>query len=201
MNTKNNLNDELKALSKMQIYLEQQGGPEKNGEMGELFEQILEIEDNILDQLGLPTNHPFYVELLRFDTPPTDYEISNRIKQLHECATAYLNRDVKTDIEILKEAQSIQLDAMYVLPELAIETHTYTIFVYDEILLKEQDAIENVLHELKTVNQYILLDTIGKLGAGCLTDTNEIIELLEYFGLKYIRQFYFSKSGCGQEGV
>jgi hypothetical protein len=88
MNTKNNLKDVLKALSKLQIRLEQEGGPEENGE---LFEQILEIEDNILEQFGLPINHPTYVELLRFYTSPTDYEISNRIKQLQESATAYLD--------------------------------------------------------------------------------------------------------------
>ncbi len=188
MDTKIKLNDALKALSKLQINLEQQGGPEENGE---LFEQILEIQDGIIRKFGLPTNHPACEKLLYFKTPPTDYEILNRIKQLHELAVIYLSSDALTDMKLLTEAQNKQLDVFYVLPVLSIPTHIYTIFVYNEILLKRKDLIENIIHELRFVYQFGLLNILGKLELGYLTDETEIVELLEQFGLKYIQQFLF----------
>lgn len=97
---------------------------------------------------------------------------------------------------------SSKLDVFSVLPELSIPTHVYTIFVYNEILLKKKDLIENITHEFRCVYQFELLDILGKLGLGYLTDETEIVELLEQFGLKYIQQFlFYAKSSTNYENT
>ena len=176
----------LKRLSEMQIALELLGGPEENGE---IFEKILEIQEKILSNFGLPTNHPDFEKILHFKTPPTDYEVYNRVKQLHQTAIDYFSNKTPTDIELLKSAQETERDAFHVLAELSLPTHTYTIFVYNEILQKNKDTVENILQELNFVNKPELLEILEKLEEQVLTDENEIIQLLELVGLKYIEQF------------
>ena len=179
--------DRLRALAKMQIDLQQQGGAEKNKE---LFEQILEMQDKILERFGLPVNHTVYETLLYFATLPTDNEIFYRIKQLQELAVVYLSGDVKQDIQVLKEAQDKQRDAIFVLHELSIPPNVYTLFIYDEILLKGKDTCENVLQELKIVSQSDdILNTLEMLEDGSVENKTEMVENLEKIGLKYIRQF------------
>ena len=181
--------NELWEIANMQFDLQQQGGQEKNGV---LFEQILEKQDEFLEKFGLPVNHPICEQLIHFKTTPTDDEISRRIKHLQELAIVFLSGDAKTDIQVLKEAQYKQREAFYVLPELSLQTHVYTLFVFDEILLKGKDSCENILQELKLVSQsYDILNTLGMLEYGQLENENETIECLEKSGLRYIRQFAF----------
>ena len=187
MDKEHQLTNILKVLSKLQITLNMNGGPPNNADC---FEQILEIQDKILCSFGLPIT-PVYERILYFVTPPTDTEISNRILKLHQSAIDYLSSNAKSRIQILKEAQKLKQDAFYVLPELSIPTHTYTIFVYDEILLKQKDTPENVLHELEFVTKSNILNTLGKLEQNLIHDKKDIIEILENVGVKYIQQFCF----------
>ena len=181
------LSNILKILSKLQITLNMNGGPQNDADC---FEQMLEIQDKILRSFGLPII-PDYERILYFDNPPTDAEISNRILKLYQSAVEYLSSNTKSNLQILKEAQKLKLNAFSVLPELSIPTHTYTIFVYEEILLKQKDIPENVLHELKLVTKSNILSTLGKLEQNLIHDENDIIEILENIGVKYIRQFHF----------
>lgn len=185
----NNLHHVLRELSNLQLALNKVGGPTKNGE---LFEEILQIQESVLSKFGLPTNHPACESYLYFETPPTDTEISNRIKLLHEIAVDYLSAEPLSDIKILQIAKRDYRIALNVLAELSLPTHSYTIFVYEDILLEDKDTVENVLHELKFVSKLGVLGTLGQLEQGAIKNEDETIDLLEINGLKYIRQFVFN---------
>lgn len=190
MTKQDSLASELNLLAKLQINLDEQGGP---SESGPLFEQILEIQDGILKQLGLP-NSPDYNELIYFKTTPTATEIKERIIQLHSAATNYLLSDAKSELQDLRDAQENQSNPMDVLPELKITTHAYTIFVFNKILLKRKDSVENVLHDLRFCNQPEILNALGQIQPGTTDHDPEIVEFLENAGVKYLQQFIIDNS-------
>lgn len=76
----------LIGLANLQIILDEKGGPSSDGQ---LFEQILGIQDTILQKFGLPIS-PDNEQLLWFKLVPTDNELSKRIDHLHTVATKYL---------------------------------------------------------------------------------------------------------------
>ena len=135
-------------LTKLQISLEKKGGPSEDGE---LFDEILSIQGEILKSFGLPTSSE-NEKLLWFSRLPTGLEVENRIKLLHNTATEYLLSNARPDLQVLRDAQELEQDPYIVLPELKICTHIYTLFVYNKMLLKKKDTVENILHELKFVN-------------------------------------------------
>jgi hypothetical protein len=182
------LNSTLTGLAKLQIVLDKKGGPTEDGQ---LFEQILAIQDQILKNFGLPTT-PDNEKFLFFESLPTDFEVENRIKLLHKTATEYLLSNAKSELQTLRDAQELNEDPFIVLPELKISTHIYTFFVYNEVLLQRKDTVENILHELKFVNQNNILGTIGKLKPNNIK--SEVIQTLKDSGVKYLDQYIFFNS-------
>ena len=181
----------LTALAKLQTALEEKGGPSEDGE---LFEQILSIQDEILRKCGLPIN-PDNENQIWFSQLPTNYDVKNRVKQLYKSATEYLLSDAETDKQILRDAQEKQQDVMYVLPELKVKTHSYTIFVFNKILLKRKDNLENILHELKFTSTYpVILDAIGRIEQGTIENEPEMTMFLENIGVRYLQQFFIHNS-------
>ena len=175
----------LTGLAKLQIALSEKGGPTKDGQM---FELILKLQGGILGSLGLPES-PDNEKLIFFKTVPTDEEVKSKIEQLHQVASKFLLSDAKPDLQILREAQEFNHDPFSVLPELNIASHTYTIFVFNNILLKKADSVENVLHEFRFINHDDLLDVIGNLAMNNYKNPKEVIEKLKASGVKYIDQF------------
>lgn len=175
----------LIGLAKLQITLSQKGGPANDGN---LFELIIDLQSRILKSFGLPET-PENEKLLWFSAMPTDTEVENRIRQLHEAAVHHLTTNAKPDLQILREAQQENKDPFTFLPELNITTHIYMLFVYNEILLGRQDSAENVLHELRFAEKYELLNTIGKLVMGNHVNSEEALKEIKGSGLKYIDLF------------
>ena len=190
MNKHDFLQPALTELSKLQISLVKKGGPSDDGQ---LFEQILELQDGILKSFGLPST-PDYEKILYFKTLPTDTEVYERIKILHQTAIKYLLSNAKSELQILRDAQEIRQDIFLVLPELKITIHTYTIFVYEKILLKRKDIVENILHDLKFVNHPDILDALGRIGQGKLENEPAVVSILKAVGVKYIDQFIMHNS-------
>lgn len=65
------------------------------------------------------------------------------------------------EYNILSSAQELKQDASVVLPFLNIAIHPYTVFVINKVLSRKFDTIENILEELKYVNNPEILDLIG----------------------------------------
>ena len=111
---------------------------------------------------------------------------------MHETATKYLSSNAKPELETLREAQKTQKSAFSVLPVLKVSTHVYTIFVYEHILLKRKDTLENILHELNFANRPEILQALGLINQGTLGNQTEVVEALRSMGLKYIDAFFNS---------
>ena len=190
MTNQDYLQPALIELSTLQIALDKKGGPSEDGQ---LFEQILELQDAILNSLGLPLT-PDNEKLLHCKTIPSTTEVNRQIDLLIKTATAYLLTTAKTELQTLRDAQEHNLDPFFVLPELKIPTHAYTIFVYEKILLKRKDNLENILHELKFVNHPTILDALGRLGFGTLENAATITDILKAVGVKYIEPFIIHNS-------
>lgn len=177
----------LTGLAKLQLLLKLKGGFTQDGQ---LFEQILKLQDGILKSFGLPIK-PDFEKLLWFDDLPTQQEVAKRIENLHKAAAEYLLTNAKPDLQILTEALQQNQDPLVVLPDLKITTHSYTLFVYNKILLAKQDTVENVLQELKLVNNPSILNDIGNLEQDNLENPTEVIKSLKQLGVKYIDSFLF----------
>jgi hypothetical protein len=178
----------IHEIAKLDVSLNKKGGPAKSGK---LFERILIKQEEVLDEIGLPYT-PYYQNLLSFDSIPWDNEIDVLIKLLHNEAKTQKNKSQKTDLEILIDAQKTNRDPMFILPQLKIKTHVYTLFIYNKILMYLQDTPGNILSELKLVNDGETLDIIGNMtySTDWLENPEESISLLEKKGLKYVRQYF-----------
>ena len=177
----------IKELAELDIKLAKKGGAAKSGK---LFEKILQKEDELLEKLGLPST-PYYQGLLQFDSIPWDKEIDDLIELLYHEVEQRKKSAPKSELELLIEAKETNRDPMFILPQIGIATHVYPLFVYNNILMYGQDSPENILSELKLVNNSELLDILGKMRGSTewIENVEEQITSLEKRGLKYIRQY------------
>lgn len=155
----------------------------------DLFESYLNKRTTILEHFGLPDSTD-YTNILEFGKHKlTQKEIKNAIDKLHKAAKKFLLGPVLTDEQILKDAQGQQKSPYKVLPELGITTHIYTIFVYNEFLLKNRDTIENILKTLRLTNQGDILNHLGNIANGDSAAPQEIIKELQKTGILYLDEF------------
>jgi hypothetical protein len=188
---KTDLHTAITELAQMNIDLEKRGGPEKTGR---LFERLLQKQETILKEIGLPLT-PYYEGLLQFESVPWEKEVDDLIELLFREAENYKNRDGNHDLNLLKEAISAKRDSSFILPQIGISTHVYTEYVYHRILLEQIDEPENVLKELKIVSEHDVLEIIGRMTFSYEWLKNGEVEVkaLEEKGLKYIRQYFKDK--------
>jgi hypothetical protein len=175
-------------LSEKSLLLEKLGGPENNSE---LFEEIFSIEDDILKSFGLPENSKF-AQILKRNNIPSNQELEEMISILENIASEYLLAPTETSISVLTKAKDLKLDPFGVLPELKIITHIYSIFVYEEILLKERDTPENVLKELELFNTDDSILFVNTLIESFRITGEQNFEKQNISELKYINQFILS---------
>lgn len=195
MKTNEHLKNTIMELANMQLELELKGGPEKDGG---LFERIIETFNDVLGSFGLPVISR-HERLLWFKEIPTAHEIDKLILQLHQLATDYLLSSSKSELQILQEAQQGKEDAFNVLPELKIRTHIYTCFVYDEILKKRKDKVENILTDLRFVNDKGYLETIAKIKFRKNEEHSQLVNYLNKKGVRYINQFLHYDLGLPED--
>lgn len=154
-----------------------------------LFERMTELQALILRCFGLPFTLR-YEDIISFDHLPSDQEIENCIALLHKTATDYLLSEVKSEQQILREALALKKEPLKVLQELNIKTHTYTVFVYEYILLTHKASAKEVLNELKLVNHGERLSMLSRLALGLITPDHSAITTLKDNGVKYIDDFH-----------
>ncbi|AKQ46412.1 hypothetical protein TH63_13525 [Rufibacter radiotolerans] len=126
---------ETALLEYFKLYklLEEKGGPERDGD---LFEEVLGKEEDILQSFGVPASmkHLQILHKLVNRKSVTVASIQKAIAQLQKAAEVHLSAPVLTDLEFLKKAKEEDLSAYDVLPELGIITHTYPIFLMEVAL-------------------------------------------------------------------
>lgn len=181
------LKNAIRALAKIQLHIDSNGGPEENGE---LFEEYFQIRAKILASFGLPDSDNFG-KILFVKSPPTDKEIENIINNLKKTATDHLLSPARTEAQILEEAIELKSDPEQVLPEYGITAHLYTLFVYKEILLAKRDHPLAVLEALRLADDP---KTLNLLGLVALTknfgeEEKKMLEYLNTKGIKYLDHY------------
>lgn len=96
---------------------------------------------------------------------------------------------IKSELEILREAQESEQNPMTVLTKLNITTHVYALFVYERILLANKDTVENILNALKIADSFENLTAINNLKMGNVKNRDEQIQKLKNSGIKYLDEF------------
>ena len=180
------LRNTIKEIAIMHVELTKKRGPTR---AAELFEKLISRQDEVLEHYKLPGN-PYYQSLLEFKAIPWDNEIDKLIELLEKESQNVKSSSSLSEIEILCEAKATKRDPMFILPAIGITTHVYTIWVYQNILLKSRDTPKNVLIELKRLN-FDLLNTVGNMHNNIewLENPETFIETMEEKGLQYIRSY------------
>ena len=181
------LRSAINEIAEMDVSLTKKGGPSR---ASRLFDKLIFKQKEVLEHFNLPDT-PFYQGLLSFEAIPWDNEIDDLVTLLENESANQRHKSKKPPIELLKEARSSNRDPMFVLPELGIQTHVYTLFVYNKILMYNRDEPEKILEELNLVNNDDLLNTLGIMDSSTdwLEDAESSIAALEARGLKYIRRY------------
>jgi hypothetical protein len=177
----------LKEYLNKKILLETEGGPDSNGQ---LFEEVLILEDEILQHFGIPCAKKFASILWELKNQE---DIDVIINKLSFEAQEYLKSPVKPYREILSDAVINKSDPFDILPELGIITHDYTLFIYTQILLTGKSDIENILCELiKTKEDDDLLSKIYMLGTKPEPSVDKLyIELKDKYELVFLDEYLF----------
>ncbi|WP_439880722.1 hypothetical protein ACSX1A_16385 [Pontibacter sp. MBLB2868] len=135
--------------------LDRIGGPEADGD---LFEEVLGLEEELLQKFGLPLSNKNRSILWKLAQKKklSEKVLQQTLEHLNAAAQQHHFSPVLTDLEQLKEAKARNKDAFDILPELGHPTHEYTIFLYDVIL--GFASPEDVLAELSALKR---LDCYG----------------------------------------
>ncbi len=187
MSTKSSILQEIQTIINLGLQLDKNGGPESSCED---FENYLDQVDELLTRFGLP-NSSKYVNILSPVHFKEGYQVEAVLAQLEDAAGTYLLSNAKSEPQLLKDAIRFKIDAFDLLPELKIITHTYTIFVYEEILLKQKDEPMKVLQAMRFAQESALLNELGILSQSEHFDYIEkaMIQELHARGIQYLDEF------------
>ena len=185
MNESATLVEAVVALSQMNQQLEDAGGPEAEGN---LFEEYLTARVDILEKFGLPETEDFLFLLASADVL-TVSEAEDVVAALHQAATSYLLSPVRREVQVLEDAKVEQSNPFNVLPEIGVITHTYTLFVYESILLKQQQPAQEVWACLQKTQQPEVIEALGNLYAAEPASVEKPLGFLRASGLTYLDEF------------
>ncbi len=161
----------LERFHEKSVDLDRRGGPEEDGE---LFEEVLELMDDILESFGLAAteDNQRLLESLAADklAPPEliitlfqkKAEAEPNISPLERFAAGVMNGESPYNV----------------LPAMGFVTHIYTLYLY-ELARKHPQALVEIYNELYRANPY--LDEIGRLAVQ--------VARLEEDGLRFLREF------------
>ncbi len=126
-----------------------------NDDTNYLMVQMVEIEEEILSNFGLPLtlNYSEIFQELGIKDNFKLHDILACIENLESEAKKYFNRPVVSDIELLRKAQELEIDIDYVLPDLTLKllAEPYYNFCYYFLFIQRKITPELFLEELKTV--------------------------------------------------
>lgn len=169
-------------------YLLQRKGGATND--GDLYHEVSLLEKQMLGRFGLPRSNKFAHLIWQLvDENPTENIDNALFERLSLEAEQYLSSHPKTFSQLLSQARLSKADPFEILPEILIGPNSYTLFVYNEILIKNVDTEDNVMNEFSCIRKHECLTEIYQLMQ--LPDWEESIlfKQLENFGLKYLPKY------------
>jgi hypothetical protein len=176
----------LRRLHDLQHRLEAIGGPEEDGE---LFEEVLSFETDVLNGFGLPPTeeNARLLDLSGFDS------VDDAVEQVLVALAQVKSQELLSRRETLADGVQRRDSPFTVLPKIGIDTHEYTLFLYDELLAGTIEVNE-VLNEMDAAEP--LLDDIGRTLGAADRDPRAWAELCSR--LKHLKRFGDQRSRSQQ---
>ncbi|MFB6454866.1 hypothetical protein ACE38W_06310 [Chitinophaga sp. Hz27] len=154
-------------------------------------EDVLDMENDILSQFGLPTSRRFVQILHDFvhHGQVNDQLLDYVSRKLRSAARKYLLSPVVSDIELMQNAYDQKRSAYDVLPELGYPAHEYAIFLIGELYYRRNIPANDVLDELKQMQHYDSWNDLTLLSKMNNYTNNELYTKLKKHGLRFIDDF------------
>lgn len=178
MNT--DLREKLESYTRLHHELDETGGP---GENGELFENIICLEEDILGSMDLPSAQKFR-EILWGD------DIDAVMVSLQSARDEYESRPIKDPVLMLVDAILNQKDDPFnLLPMAGFTVHDYQLFIFSEKLLasSEPGQTDEVLSEMRLAEEH--LGELGTLGIEGIRKNPELYEQLKEEGFDSLDEY------------
>ncbi len=174
--------------------LQRKGGATRDGE---LYQEVSLLEKKLLRSFGLPRSNKYSNLIWKIlDSTPQEKVATTLYKQMSDQAEEYLSSYPKTFNQLLSSARLSKSDPFEVLPEILIGANSYTLFVYNEILLKNSDTEDNVMAEYFIIRKKDCLTQIYQLTQIHNWEESELFSQLTSYGLKYLPAYmvWFEKN-------
>jgi len=166
-----------------------EGGPTEDGEK---YIQKVNAEKEILTYFGLPLTSK-YIKLIWniFDvTENINEAIAILLKELEQKAKEFDIAKEKNIATKLIEGIENQKEAFDLFPDIQIDLNLYTLFIYNEILIKKKNNIESVIQEFEKIKGKNCLSNIYQLSQLSKNyEESEYYKVLNIIGLKYLDDF------------
>lgn len=155
------------------------------------FDEVLELEREILEKFGLPATLDFReeMEIFIYEEKLDDKSLDEFIVKLSAIAANYLLAPIVSDLEQLMEAKKQKLVFDYFFRKIGLTANCYQVFLYEELFCKNyiNDA-EAILKEMKMAESFS--DKTNKVLAFS-KKRKKIIKVLNKEGAQYIDEYYF----------
>lgn len=128
----------------------------KPGKVESGDEDVLDLENDILSQFGLPASRRFVQILHDFvhHSHVNDQLLDYVSKKLRSAARKYLLAPVMSDIDVLESAREQKRTPFDVLPELGYPVQDYALFLVGELFYRRNMAAADILDELKKAHHF-----------------------------------------------
>lgn len=153
--------------------------------------RVEEMESDILSQFGLPVSKRFVQILHDFvhQSVVNEQLLDFVSRKLRTAARRYLLSPVVSDLEQLSQAKDLKKSPYDVLPELGFPTHDYAIFLTGELLYRRNMPVQEILEELKHVQQHNGWEDLQVLSKVNNYSSHELYGKLKKSNVRFVDDF------------
>ncbi|WP_212003134.1 hypothetical protein [Chitinophaga sp. HK235] len=154
-------------------------------------EDVLDLENDILTQFGLPTSRRFVQILHDFvhHSQVNDQLLDYVSKKLRSAARKYLLAPVMSDIDLLEHARDQKRSPYDVLPELGYPVQEYALFLVGELYYRRNMEATDILEELKKMQHFHSWNDLTLLSKMNNYSANELYTKLKKHELRFIDDY------------
>ncbi|MCQ2286576.1 MAG: hypothetical protein MJZ76_06855 [Bacteroidales bacterium] len=149
------------------------------------------IEKEILKGFALPLSPKYHLYLARMAKDLRKRPANSETLYYELCIKAeeYLSQNKRSVHHLIDAARKYHQTPFEVLPEMLVHINSYTLFIYDEILMKNKDADENIIAEFQRISKLNCLSEIYLLCFDAEYEKNILFDELREKGLRYLTPY------------
>lgn len=152
---------------------------------------LLDKEKEVLDAFQLPHKIKYFLFLFHQANKLLnhDFRIEQLYYELSVCTEEIESENKKDKFTTLQEAKQNEASPFDILPDISVTPHSYTLFIYHEIFLKNEARTDEVWTEFQLLKRLDCLNEIYLLCFDPSYKKNHIFLKLQAAGLQFL-QFY-----------